>query len=108
MGQFTFNGCLWRAPPAKFDWLVAGLLPAIERQQLKKLSPDGDKLLKLVHRWRSGAAQVGRKIMLRRMWPRRPAVAKLVPHRVILGDFSASHHPEGPLPGSGNGGDAAP
>src|SRR4051812_21191138 len=41
------------------NWLVAGLVPGIERQPLKKLSPDEDELLKLVQRWRNEAAQAG-------------------------------------------------
>jgi transposase len=44
------------------NWLVAGLVPGIERQPLKKLSPDEDELLKLVQRWRNEAAQAGREI----------------------------------------------
>src|SRR4051812_35848463 len=44
------------------NWLVAGLVPGIERQPLKKLSPDEDELLKLVQRWRTEAAQAGREI----------------------------------------------
>ena len=43
-------------------WLVAGLVPGIERQPLKKLCPDEDGLLKLVHRWRDEAIQAGREI----------------------------------------------
>ena len=43
-------------------WLVAGLVPGIERRPLKKLSPDEDALLKLVQRWRNEAAQAGREI----------------------------------------------
>ena len=31
------------------SWLVAGMVPAIERQPLKKLEPDEDKLLKLLN-----------------------------------------------------------
>src|SRR4051794_6822984 len=44
------------------NWLVAGLVPGIERQPLKKLSADKDELLKLVQRWRNEAAQAGREI----------------------------------------------
>ena len=44
------------------SWLVAGLVPGIERQPLKKLSPDEDELLKLVQRWRNEATQAGREI----------------------------------------------
>src|SRR3954452_18808197 len=44
------------------NWLVAGLVPGIERQPLDRLSPDVDELLKLVQRWRIEAAQAVRKI----------------------------------------------
>jgi len=44
------------------NWLVAGLVPGLERRPLKKLSPDQDALLKLVQRWRNEAAQAGREI----------------------------------------------
>src|SRR5215218_2903996 len=44
------------------NWLVAGLVPGIARQPLKKLSPDEDELLKLVQRWGNEAAQAGREI----------------------------------------------
>src|SRR4051794_28206141 len=41
---------------------ISWLVPDIERQPLKKLSPDENELLKLVHRWRIEAAQAGRVI----------------------------------------------
>src|SRR4051794_559669 len=44
------------------SWLVAGVVPGIERQPLKKLAPDQDALLKLLHRWREEAGQAGREI----------------------------------------------
>jgi hypothetical protein len=34
------------------SWLVAGIVPGVERQPLKKLEPDEDQLLKLKNRWR--------------------------------------------------------
>jgi single stranded DNA-binding protein len=37
------------------SWLVAGIVPGIERQPLKKLDVDKDALLKLLHRWRDEA-----------------------------------------------------
>ncbi len=43
-------------------WLVAGIVPGIERQPLKKLAADEHALLKLLHRWRGEAAKAGRKI----------------------------------------------
>src|SRR5215203_4661873 len=44
------------------SWLVAGVVPGIARQPLKKLAPDQDALLKLLHRWREEAGQAGREI----------------------------------------------
>ena len=44
------------------SWLVAGMVPGIERHPLKKLAPDQDALLKLLHRWREEAGQAGREI----------------------------------------------
>ena len=41
------------------SWLVAGIVPGVERQPLKKLDPDKDALLKLLHRWRHEAAKAG-------------------------------------------------
>src|SRR6201993_3261788 len=44
------------------SWLVAGVVPGIERQPLKKLAADPDGLLQLLHRWRKEAARAGRTI----------------------------------------------
>src|SRR5512136_2043946 len=44
------------------SWLVAGIVPGIERQPLKKLAADEHALLKLLHRWRREAAKAGHKI----------------------------------------------
>ena len=44
------------------SWLVAGVVPGIARHPLKKLAPDQDALLKLLHRWREEAGQAGRAI----------------------------------------------
>jgi transposase len=44
------------------SWLVAGIVPGIERQPLKKLAADQDGLLQLLHRWRNEAVQAGRTI----------------------------------------------
>jgi transposase len=44
------------------SWLVAGIVPGIERQPLKKLEADEHALLKLLHRWHSEAVKAGRKI----------------------------------------------
>ena len=44
------------------SWLVAGLVPGIDRQPLKKLAVDEVALLKLLNRWRTETEQTGRKI----------------------------------------------
>src|SRR4051812_4204987 len=45
------------------SWLVAGIVPGLERHPLKKLAPDEDALLRLLlrllHRWRDEAAKAG-------------------------------------------------
>src|SRR5437899_7661245 len=44
------------------SWLVAGMLPGIERQPRKKLEPSPERLLGLLHRWRDEAGRAGRTI----------------------------------------------
>jgi len=44
------------------SWLVAGIVPGLERQPLKKLGSDEQALLQLLQRWRNEAAQAGRVI----------------------------------------------
>jgi len=44
------------------SWLVAAMVPGISRQPLKKLEPDEETLLKLVHRWRGEAVSAGREV----------------------------------------------
>jgi transposase len=44
------------------SWLVAGMLPGIERQPRKKLEPSPERLLGLLHRWRAEAVRAGRTI----------------------------------------------
>ena len=44
------------------SWLVASILPGVERQPLKKLAVDESALLKLLHRWREEAEKAGRRI----------------------------------------------
>ncbi len=44
------------------SWLVGGMVPGIERDPLKKLVPDEEGLLKLLHRWRDEAVKAGHKI----------------------------------------------
>jgi transposase len=44
------------------SWLVAGIVPGVERHPLKKLSVDEELLLQLLYRWRDEAAKAGRMI----------------------------------------------
>jgi len=44
------------------SWLVAGIVPGVERQPLKKLAVDESTLLKLLNRWREEAEKAGRRI----------------------------------------------
>jgi transposase len=41
------------------SWLAGGIVPGIERDPLKKLVPDAEALLKLLHRWRDEAVKAG-------------------------------------------------
>ena len=44
------------------SWLVAGIVPGLDRHPLKKLAVDEDALLRLLHRWRDEAVRAGRNI----------------------------------------------
>src|SRR5215510_8649497 len=44
------------------SWLVAGIVPGVERQPLKKLAVDESALLNLLDRWRMESEKAGRKI----------------------------------------------
>jgi transposase len=44
------------------SWLVAGIVPGVERQPLKKLAIDEHALLGLLNRWRAEAEKQGRRI----------------------------------------------
>src|ERR1700737_2992573 len=44
------------------NWLVAGIVPGVERQPLKKLEADESSLLKLLNRWREEAKKSGHRI----------------------------------------------
>ena len=43
-------------------WLVAGIVPGVERQPLKKLEADENELLRLLNRWRTEADRSGHKL----------------------------------------------
>jgi len=47
---------------SKESWLVAGIIPGVERQPIKKLRADENDLLKLLERWRGEAEKAGHKI----------------------------------------------
>ena len=44
------------------SWLVAGIVPGIERQPRKKLEASPERLLALLHRWRDEGVRAGRTI----------------------------------------------
>ena len=44
------------------SWLVAGIVPGLDRHPLKKLAVDEDALLQLLQRWHAEAAKAGRTI----------------------------------------------
>jgi transposase len=44
------------------SWLVAGIVPGVERHPLKKLPSDEAALLRLLERWRGEAAKAGRAV----------------------------------------------
>jgi transposase len=44
------------------SWLVAGIVPGINRQPLKKLAADETALLQLLYRWRDAATKAGHTI----------------------------------------------
>ncbi len=47
---------------SKAKWLVAGLVPGLERQPLKKIDADAELLLQLLQRWRDEAGRAGHTI----------------------------------------------
>ena len=44
------------------SWLVAGIVPGVERQPLKKLKTDENALVTLLNRWRDEAVRSGHNI----------------------------------------------
>jgi transposase len=44
------------------SWLVGGIVPGIQRDPLKKLVPDAEAVLRLLHRWRDEAVKAGHTI----------------------------------------------
>src|SRR6266702_6009476 len=45
------------------SWLVAGIIPGVERHPLKKLDPNENTLLQMLYRWRAEASRTGHTIM---------------------------------------------
>jgi hypothetical protein len=48
-----------RREVSQASWLVAGIVPGIERQPLKKLPADEQVLLQLLRRWQNKSVQAG-------------------------------------------------
>src|SRR5262249_10173416 len=44
------------------SWLVAGMIPGVNREPLKKIAPNPEVLLQLLHRWRDEASKAGKEI----------------------------------------------
>jgi transposase len=44
------------------NWLVAGMVPGLNREPLKKIAPDPEVLLRLLYRWRDEAIKAGKEI----------------------------------------------
>ena len=44
------------------SWLVAGMIPGVSREPLKKIAPNAQDLLQLLYRWRDEAITAGKEI----------------------------------------------
>jgi transposase len=44
------------------SWLVAGMVPGVDREPRKKIGPDPEVLLQLLYRWRDEAIKAGKEI----------------------------------------------
>ena len=44
------------------SWLVAGMIPGVNRDPLKKIGPNPEVLLQLLYRWQDEATKAGKKI----------------------------------------------
>ena len=47
---------------SQLSWLVAGIVPGVERQPLKKMKPDEAGLLALLYRWRDETLTPGHNV----------------------------------------------
>jgi transposase len=45
------------------SWLVAGMIPGVNREPLKKIDPKAEELLQLLYRWRDEAIAAGKEII---------------------------------------------
>ena len=50
------------AEMSQSSWLIAGMVPGLERRPLKKLEPDASALLRLLSRWQDEATTAGQTI----------------------------------------------
>jgi transposase len=63
MAEFDHNSTLVVVVEmSESSWLVAGMIPGVDRQPVKKLAPDPDALQRLLERWRAEATKTGRRI----------------------------------------------
>ena len=60
---------------SKESWHVAGIVPGVERQPLKKLAAGENGLLRLLERWRAEAEKAGRSRPSRRRMPSAPTAS---------------------------------
>jgi len=44
------------------SWVVAGLIPGVNREPLKKIAADPEELLRLLYRWRDQAIKAGKDV----------------------------------------------
>jgi transposase len=47
---------------SRSSWLIAGMVPGVEGQPLKKVEPDAPALMRVIERWRGEATKANRAI----------------------------------------------
>jgi transposase len=63
LAAFDQNGTLVAVVEmSQSSWLVAGIVPGVDRHPLKRLEPDEEGLLRLLRRWQEEASRAGRAI----------------------------------------------
>src|SRR5215469_5319154 len=65
-------------------WLVGGMVPGIQREPLKKLAPDEEALLALLHRWRDEAIAAGQRSIPRKVERKPERYSRLPLHDRIV------------------------